>query len=223
MLKHLLQIILCCFLVESIPYLFADSVDELQKKIDFEQKHFPKGDLADKAYVLMILSKMAAMDQEIREKVIKDFKEQWTDPKVGNLLVSMDQFHTTKMKEILKCYGWITISQFGEVADDQAWTLIQHADADPFFQAGCLFVLSKLIDQGETSKKNYAYLYDRVALKFPMLGMKQRYGTQVTVSNNEVTILPYEGSLQELNQKRHEAGIESEEEYLEVVKKAYLQ
>ena len=223
MSNNLIKIIFCWCLLINTPYLFADSIDQLQKKIDLEQKYFPKGELSDNAYILTILSKMVALDQEVREKVIKDFKNQWSDPKFGNLLASMDQFHTAKMKDILKQYGWITISQFGAEADSQAWTLIQHADADPFFQAGCLFLLSKLIDQGETSKKNYAYLYDRVALKFPMLGMKQRYGTQATVSNNEVTLFPYEGSMKALNQRRYEIGFTSEEEYLAVFKKAYLQ
>ncbi|NDD59187.1 MAG: hypothetical protein EBZ47_08075 [Chlamydiae bacterium] len=73
----------------------------------------------------------------------------------------------------------IVISKFGSEYDKKAWLIIQHADDDPFFQAGVLFLLERLANKGETDPKNYAYLYDRVAAKFHQIGLLQKYGTQV--------------------------------------------
>ncbi|MBS0186198.1 MAG: hypothetical protein JSS34_07690 [Proteobacteria bacterium] len=169
------------------------------------------------AYVKKILAEMFFLDQEARNLLIHDLE----NPIIGQLLMRIDRFHMQKMKEILKHYGWITISKFGPEADYHAWMLVQHADEDANFQAGCLFVLSQLLKTGETNKKNYAYLYDRVALKFQYLGMKQRYGTQVSVSKNGFEILPFEGTMAELNQRRFEMGLTLINSYLEEIKKSY--
>lgn len=213
----------CCF----GKILFAhENVDDflmhLKQEMASEQQNFPQGDLLDKEYVKLILGEMETIDQKVREEAVEEFGGDLINhPEVWQILCFMDDFHTVKMKEILQQYGWITISQFGEVSDNQAWLLVQHS-ADLFFQEGCLFVLSNVVNQGETSKKNYAYLYDRVAIQSPIIG-KQRYGTQLDFDsvNNKFVPFPYEGTMEELNQRRIEMGLNSEEENLEDAKKVY--
>lgn len=211
----------CCFGKTLFAQESADEVLKcLQQEVALEQQNFLQGDLLDKEYVKKILAEMDTIDQKVREEVIEEFgPDLISHPEVLQLMSSMDDFHTVKMKEILQQYGWITISQFGEIADDQAWLLVQHS-GDLFFQEGCLFVLGNLVDQGETSKKNYAYLYDRVAIQSPVLG-KQRYGTQFNLINNKFMLFPYEGTMEELNQRRAEMGLNNEDEYLKDAKKAY--
>jgi hypothetical protein len=87
----------------------------------------------------------------------------------------IDEANTAWLEKQVAAHGWFRISEYGAEADDDAWLLVQHADRDVAFQKEILAILEKLIPAGETSKKHYAYLYDRVAIaeKRP-----QRFGTQ---------------------------------------------
>lgn len=156
---------------------------------------------------------MYSLDQKVRSTLGKAFLENSTDNM--KLISTMDQFHTEKMKKILQEHGWINIFKFGKEADNQAWLLVQHADHDPLFQAGCAFILEKLIKLKETNQLNYAYLYDRAILKFENLRLKQKYGTQAIRSGNQITLLPYEGDIRELNKRRKTIGLDPVEKYLD--------
>ncbi|MFA6238599.1 MAG: DUF6624 domain-containing protein [Bacteriovorax sp.] len=92
-------------------------------------------------------------------------------PRLQQLLVSNSEM----MKELLKTYKWITISEFGKDYDIAAWVLVQHADFDRPFQKQVLSILEELYKINETSKANYAYMYDRLSRAD---GKLQRYGTQ---------------------------------------------
>ncbi len=133
-------------------------------------------------YVKRVIDYMYEFDQELRNLFIKH----QSDERFGRLLKKLDAFHTARMKEILEIHGWIVISKFGVEYDKKAWLIIQHADDDPFFQAGVLFLLEKLTNKGETDPKNYAYLYDRVAAKFYQIGLLQKYGTQVDLAKDNI-------------------------------------
>ena len=85
----------------------------------------------------------------------------------------VDTEHTSELKELLNKYNWFVISKFGKQADHNGWLLIQHQDHDRKFQKMVLKRLEKLYPLGETSKKNYAYLYDRVKVSE---GKPQKYG-----------------------------------------------
>jgi hypothetical protein len=86
-----------------------------------------------------------------------------------------DRTNTEWLKDIVEREGWPMISKVGAPASQQAWLLVQHADADPAFQLKVLRLMEPLTRSGEVSKRNYAYLYDRVMLK---LTGKQRFATQ---------------------------------------------
>lgn len=88
---------------------------------------------------------------------------------------AVDVANTRVMKSLTQRHGWITIDAFGEQAADDAWLLVQHADHDPAFQRDVLARMEPLLDTGAVSRKNYAYLYDRVQIN---AGALQRYGTQ---------------------------------------------
>ena len=189
----------------------------LIKEVQIEQKQFPNGDYKDVDYVKNIIHQMYLLDQKVRTALINDFNS----IEGAKLITFMDQFHTKQMKKILQEHGWIIISKFGKESDKQAWLLVQHADHDPFFQSGCAFILKRLVKFGETNKRNYAYLYDRAVLNFQNLGMKQKYGTQTTISSDQITLLPYEGSIEELNKRRKAIGLELVKKYLDTLKDVY--
>lgn len=201
-------------------YLFVDSKEH--GKIDFEQELereeivIKNINLDDIEQVKNTILKMYELDQEVRHAYIKNLNN--IKPEI---IVKVDEFHTEIMKKILQKYGWITISKFGKEADKQAWLLVQHADNDPFFQAGCLFILSNLIEKRETDKQNYAYLYDRVAANFHQIGLLQKYGTQVDIKGADIKLQPYEGSLKDVDKHRSEVGLESLNDYLQKIEKVY--
>lgn len=163
------------------------------------------------------LKMMVDIDQRVRNIWVTDLN----NPEISKLVTKVDKLNTTHLKKILALYDWITISKFGPEADSNAWLLVQHADLDPDFQARCAFLLEQLLPMGETSKKNFAYLYDRVALKFLNIGLKQRYGTQAKLVNGKFELFPYEGTLEELNKRRQEVGLPSAEEYLTLLQEMY--
>lgn len=152
------------------------------------------------------LASMVEVDQRARNKLTNDTHE-------------LDVLHTERLKEILAVHEWMTISRFGEKADSDAWLLVQHADHDPAFQENCLRILEKLVPLGETSKRNYAYLYDRVALKSE--GSKQKYGTQAILQGDQFELCPFVDSLKDVNERRREMGLETVEEYLDRLKQFY--
>jgi hypothetical protein len=134
-------------------------------------------------------------------------------------MVAIDVQDTADMKALLNIYGWIKISIFGEVADNQAWLIIQHADQDPGFQKEVLTTLESLWPAKETNSRNYAYLYDRVAASWsdPTKRQPQRYGTQGQCqAPGDWQPLPLE-SLTHLDEWRKEVGLPSFAEYKKIV------
>lgn len=107
--------------------------------------------------------------------------------------------------------GWFVVSKYGPDADKAAWLLVQHADRDVAFQTEALKILEPLAVARETDPKNYAYLYDRVAVNS---GRPQRYGTQGRCTESGVwepkaTELP-----EQLDERRASVGLEAEATYI---------
>jgi hypothetical protein len=94
---------------------------------------------------------------------------------IRNAVGREDERNTEFLKKLVADKGWPTISNVGPRASSNAWLLVQHADHDPVFQLKALRLMEPLAARGEVSKRNYAYLYDRIMLK---LNGKQRFGTQ---------------------------------------------
>jgi hypothetical protein len=121
-----------------------------------------------------------------------------------------DAANTEWLKARVAEDGWPTISAVGEKGAMAAWLLTQHADADPVFQARALRLMEPLLAQGEVSRQNYAYLYDRIMLK---LTGKQRYGSQWGACEGSVRPLrPLEDKAR-LAELRAEMGMPTIEEY----------
>ena len=94
---------------------------------------------------------------------------------LGRQACEVDSDNTAWLKADIEANGWYRISVHGEEAASAAWLMAQHADRDRVFQRHVLTLLEPLVQTGETSASNYAYLYDRVAVGE---GRPQRYGTQ---------------------------------------------
>lgn len=197
------------------PHLFAyaghKNLVALEEKFRLSKQTLCQKDIYDINTIKQHLAVMIEIDQEARNQFLNDRE----NPTLIKLIMEIDSFNTAHLKTILAVYPWITISKFGKKADHQAWLLVQHADHDLSFQEKCLLMLEKLLPFNETNPTNYAYLFDRVAINS---GRKQRYGTQADIYEGQVKLLPYEGTLGELNERRHTVGLEPVEKYLEMLK-----
>lgn len=111
-------------------------------------------------------------DQAARSAMIKT---QMQDEAAKKRVEAIDTKSTARMKEIIAKHGWPGKSLVGEDGANTAWLLVQHADKDVAFQKQCLALLEKAYKAGEAKERDYAYLFDRVAVAE---GKPQRYGTQ---------------------------------------------
>ena len=122
-----------------------------------------------------------------------------------------DRKNTHMLKKIVEDKGWPSIPVVGERASFTAWLLVQHADSDPAFQLQALRLMEPLAAKGEVSKRNYAYLYDRVMLK---LNGKQRFGTQIGgCDGDDYALLPLEDE-KRLDELRTKHDLEPITQYL---------
>mgnify|MGYP006418242979 CR=1 FL=1 len=155
-----------------------------QRRMEFAK--IPK-DINDKSWVKKKLAFMVEIEQYMRRyldtphntKYSKNETEYFSS-EFSPRFEAMDKPNTADLRMLLNKYEWFTISEFGKIADGNAWLLVQHADLDTEFQKHVLEILGKLRKVGETSLSNYAYLFDRVASASndPLKRMLQRYGTQ---------------------------------------------
>jgi hypothetical protein len=91
------------------------------------------------------------------------------------VLCRVDEGNTEFMKTLVAKSGWPLKSVHGADAAGDAWLLVQHADDDRDFQRQVLALIGPLVAKGEVAGRDFALLFDRVALadKLP-----QRYGSQ---------------------------------------------
>jgi hypothetical protein len=131
------------------------------------------------------LLRRAARDQLLRRGWDAG-DEVWVDPqtpgarsrfnsRLGQQAWEVDSDNTEWLKADVAAHGWYLISVHGEAASSAAWLMAQHADRDRPFQHRVLALMEPLVETGETSLSNYAYLYDRIAVSE---NRPQRYGTQ---------------------------------------------
>jgi hypothetical protein len=86
------------------------------------------------------------------------------------------------MRGLLERYDWIDSHRFGGRVAAHAWILVQHADDHPDFQTEALRRMEAYLESGGVRARDYAYLFDRVAVN---TGELQRYGTQPAATCNE--------------------------------------
>lgn len=115
---------------------------------------------------------MEKADQEVRSKDFgaltqEDFQH-W---------MAVDAANLPRIKAIVAEHGGLpTVAQVGADGVAAAWILVQHADADPAFQAEVLEKIAPLLESGEVTAHEYALLTDRVLTG---QGKPQRYGSQL--------------------------------------------
>ncbi len=142
------------------------------------------------------LQSMIEIDQAMRNRCA-DNPDEWDE--------TVDHRNTEQLKVIVDEIGWPSISRVGYDGSSNAWLLVQHADHDPEFQKRCL-ELMKLEPEAEVSKRDIAYLEDRIATGD---GRPQIYGTQFhTNSDGQLEPLPILDP-DNVDRRRKEMGLET--------------
>lgn len=158
--------------------------------------------------ILSDLVKMVEVDQTMRNRCRTSLDE-WDE--------SIDHRNTERMKDIIDEIGWPSISKVGKAGSSNAWLLVQHADHDLDFQKKCL-ELMKLEAEGEVSKRDIAYLEDRILTG---QGMPQSYGTQFyTNSDGQLVPLPIQDP-DNVDKRRAVMGLETLTENQKRMQKQY--
>lgn len=137
------------------------------------------------------LKAMTAIDQSLR-RMFSDPQVQahFSDPKellafkmgLGLGIEKVDTFNTDMLISMLDGRGWFRDDVDGQRAGFNAWLIAQHADRNPDFQQRALTLIEADLDAPGVSKPNYAYLYDRVQMRWSesesLETRTQRYATQ---------------------------------------------
>ncbi len=150
-----------------------------------------------------------ASGNKLRLELIKMEAEDQIFRALIDELSGVDAKNTARLKEIVAKHGWPGKSLAGEDGAEAAWLLVQHADADVAFQKQCLELMKPLLEKGEISKRNYAYLTDRVlvAEKKP-----QVYGTQFERKDGDFVPFPIEDEAN-VDRRRQAMGLQPLAEY----------
>jgi hypothetical protein len=128
----------------------------------------------------------------------------------------VDKKHRTRLKEIVKKYGWPGKSLVGKDGAHAAWLMAQHSERDLAFQKRCL-KLMKAAPKGEVEPQDIAYLADCLLIAEKK---KQLYGTQLQVKGGTFKARPIEDEAN-VDKRRAAMGMSSLAEYLEIAQAEY--
>jgi hypothetical protein len=144
-------------------------------------------------------------------KIIKKEHSDYTTETVEKKWRIADSINEAKAKVIINKYGYPGYDLVGETSDN-FWAIIQHCDDDAPFQERVLLLLKKEVDKNNASKKNYAYLVDRILLN---KHQKQLYGTQLQRDSKTGKFSPFPLKYPKLvNKLRKQIGLGPLEEYI---------
>ena len=106
--------------------------------------------------------------------------------------VAIDEKSSGYLRELLSEVDWIDIHRFTRPISQHAWILVQHSDDHVDLQKLALSRMQPYLETGGVLKRNYAYLWDRVAVNSAEL---QRYGTQpdwASCNDGKLALMPME-------------------------------
>ncbi len=112
-----------------------------------------------------------ARDQGIRRQFFAGRK----DPFTGAQMSQVDSADRTRLKQIIRQYGWPGFDLVGTQGDSDAFLIVQHSDNDQAFQKRCLPLIEAAIKHGQAMPSDAAYLTDRILMHEHK---PQLYGTQ---------------------------------------------
>ncbi|WP_115554411.1 DUF6624 domain-containing protein [Xanthomonas arboricola] len=133
-------------------------------------------------------------------------------------IVPVTRENTEWLKQVVATQGWPGRRLVGEDGANAAWTLIQHSDADPAFQAQVLALMEAALARQDVASDDVALLTDRV---LRAQGKPQRYGTQFqTDADGRMSLQPTEDEAG-LDARRQHMGLPPMEQYRKMLHDVY--
>lgn len=130
------------------------------------------------------LIKRKVLDQKYRKLIKKNpYRENKNKrDSVWALQKMIDIDNQIWLDSIINIKGWYFLNKFGNIGNNAAWLIVQHADNDIKFQKKVLKIFKKEVVDNPIMRANYAYLTDRILIN---TGKKQKYGTQFLLKFDE--------------------------------------
>ncbi len=165
------------------------------------------------------LLKMVEKDQAIRNELIKSGVEH-PDEAILKRMNVIDAANLTRVKSIVKRYGFPNPKLVGRDGVEAVFLLIQHGDLA--FQKQMLPYVKHSFQSGNLSGQSYALLLDRVLVGE---GKRQVYGTQGKPfdqwKGKEPALQPIEDEAN-VDRRRAEVGLPPLSEYIKLLKQMYF-
>ncbi len=170
-----------------------------------------------------LIDSLYVVDQKVQTDIAQA-SQNGENEKVEKLFLEEKKIfnrHIPILKTIFKKIGYPTNEKVGKQSSGNFFILVQHSDSDVNFQEQMLKEITKELNKNNVSKRNYAYLTDRVQLA---QGKSQVYGTQVDYNTNIAQAFPKNlmDSIN-VNKRRKEVGLEPIEEYLNKVSETHFE
>ncbi len=150
------------------------------------------------------------LQRKLKEMVTEDQSVRMTRPILASRMQEVDDKHRPILLRIFRQYGWPRISLAGRRTANDYWLLVQHQDLS--VQKMVLPAMKRAVDQGEASKANFAYLYDRVMVGE---GRAQHWGTQTRCQDHLPVLDPVDDP-STLDKRRAELHLMPVAQYLEL-------
>ena len=163
---------------------------------------------------------MFVNDQAARGNLMKDIIEKYeidTNQISNKGLNYIDNYNTSRLKEIVLEYGFPTGKLIGKDAMSGVFFIIQHSNELDWQKANFPKIKSA-VSNGYLEGQKYAMLYDRIQMNS---GLKQKYGTQLD-KIDETTYRLYDlENEQELDRRRMEIGLFPFSMYKQIYKEEF--
>ena len=161
------------------------------------------------------LAAMAAEDQEVRRRWLKDQKSEAIREEMRQLSVK----HVARLDQIVAEHGWPGISLVGFNGMGDAWTIAQHGGRE--FLEKMLPLMYEAVRKLDLDESLYGTSLDRVLIR---QGRKQVYGTQFMTDpdTGKCEPQPIEDP-EHVEERRRRAGMTSLAEYTRELCARYMQ
>jgi hypothetical protein len=148
------------------------------------------------------LHRRVKADHRVREHAFADGKP--PEKAAMEAWMAVDRDNLQWLHESIGKQGFPSIAQVGEQGVDDAFVLVQHADADPALQQSVLESLGPRLATAGISRQQYAMLTDRVLVA---QGKPQRFGSQYDLAKDGSFVLKPTEDPAGLEARREQMGL----------------
>lgn len=150
--------------------------------------------------------------RKILEKVLIEDQKYRGAIENASLQKDIDEHNLRIVTKIIDSLGWLGKDKIGEDANLALFATIQHSNLK--IMEKYLPVLKDAVNKGNATKKELAFLIDRVER---LNGRKQIYGTQYFINDNGNVILRSVIDSVNINKRRKSMNMEPIEDYLKLI------